>query len=144
MKGHFEFSEVPEGKHTVTISGTGFTTITTEETVETGKHVEVKYTVTPKDEKPGEETADEEIVIVAPRIKKEVLSTEIKVEEGRRVPGTQGDTLKVVQNLPGAARAAFGSGQLVVWGASPARHPGLCRRSAYTSAVPRRWAALDV
>jgi hypothetical protein len=57
--------------------------------------------------------------VVAPRIKKEVLTTEIKVEEGRRVPGTQGDTLKVVQNLPGVARAAFGSGQLVVWGAAP-------------------------
>src|SRR4029077_2704819 len=37
----------------------------------------------------------------------------------RRVPGTQGDTLKVVQNLPGVARSAFGSGQLIVWGASP-------------------------
>jgi len=118
-EGHFEFEEVPDGKHTITISGTGFTTISTEETVEEGKHLEVKYTVTPKEEKPGEEAADEEIVIVAPRIKKEVISTEIKVEEGKRVPGTQGDTLKVVQNLPGVARAAFGSGQLVVWGAAP-------------------------
>jgi TonB family protein len=117
-EGHFEFEEVPAGKHSITISGTGFTTITTEETIEEEKHLEVKYTVTPKEDKPGEE-ADEEMVIVAPRIKKEVISTEIKVEEGKRVPGTQGDTLKVVQNLPGVARAAFGSGQLVVWGAAP-------------------------
>jgi TonB family protein len=119
-EGHFEFEEVPEGKLVVTISGTGFTTITTEEKLEEGKHLEVKYTVTPKEEKPGGEAAEEEMVIVAPRIKKEVISTEIKVEEGKRVPGTQGDTLKVVQNLPGVARAAFGSGQLVVWGAAPA------------------------
>ena len=34
--------------------------------------------------------------------------------------GTQGDTLKVVHNLPGVARAAVGSGQLVVWGSAPA------------------------
>jgi outer membrane receptor protein involved in Fe transport len=60
-----------------------------------------------------------EIVVVAPKIRKEVVSTEIKTEEGRRVPGTQGDTLKVVQNLPGVARASFGSGALVVWGAAP-------------------------
>jgi TonB family protein len=118
-EGHFEFEEVSVGKHSITISGTGFTTITTEETIEEEKHLEVKYTVTPKEEKPGEQAADEEMVIVAPRIKKEVISTEIKVEEGKRVPGTQGDTLKVVQNLPGVARAAFGSGQLVVWGAAP-------------------------
>ena len=36
------------------------------------------------------------------------------------MPGTQGDTLKVVQNLPGVARAALGSGALIVWGAAPA------------------------
>ncbi|HKQ70769.1 MAG TPA: TonB-dependent receptor [Polyangiaceae bacterium] len=118
-EGHFEFEEVPDGKLTVTISGPGFTTITTEENLEEGKHLEVRYTVTPKEDKPGESDSDEEVVIVAPRIKKEVISTEIKVEEGKRVPGTQGDTLKVVQNLPGVARAAFGSGQLVVWGAAP-------------------------
>jgi TonB family protein len=118
-EGHFEFEEVPPGKYTITISGPGFTTISTEETVEPGKHLEVKYTVTAKDEAAGPADSDEEIVVVAPRIKKEVVSTEIKVEEGKRVPGTQGDTLKVVQNLPGVARAAFGSGQLVVWGASP-------------------------
>ena len=42
----------------------------------------------------------------APRIKKEAVETRIRTEEARRVPGTQGDTLKVVQNLPGVARAA--------------------------------------
>ena len=114
-----EFEEVPVGKNHGDHQGKGFTTISTEETVEEGKHLEVKYTVTPKEEKPGEEAADEEMVIVAPRIKKEVLSTTIKVEEGKRVPGTLGDTLKVVQNLPGVGRAAFSSGALVVWGALP-------------------------
>jgi TonB family protein len=118
-EGHFEFEEVTPGKHPITISGEGFTTINTEETIEEGKHLEVKYTVTPKAENPAGDESDLEILVVAPRIKKEILTTEIKVEEGRRVPGTQGDTLKVVQNLPGVARAAFGSGQLVVWGAAP-------------------------
>ena len=55
----------------------------------------------------------------APRIKKEAVETRIRTEEARRVPGTQGDTLKVVQNLPGVARSSFGSGELIIWGAAP-------------------------
>src|SRR5262249_53244261 len=65
------------------------------------------------------EGVDEEVVVRASRIKKETVETTIRTEEARRVPGTQGDTLKVVQNLPGVGRSAFGSGQLIVWGASP-------------------------
>lgn len=117
--GHFEFKEVPLGKHVITISGPNLTTVTTEEELEKGKKLSVKYALEPKEDIPEGEESDLEIVVVAPKIQKEVVSTEIKAEEGRRVPGTQGDTLKVVQNLPGVARASFGSGQLVVWGAAP-------------------------
>lgn len=118
-QGFFEFKEVPLGKHIITISGPNLTTVTTEEELEKGKKLSVKYALEPKEETEEGEAADLEIVVVAPKIQKEVVSTEIKAEEGRRVPGTQGDTLKVVQNLPGVARASFGSGQLVVWGAAP-------------------------
>jgi len=117
--GHFEFKEVPLGKHVITISGPNLTPVTTEEELEKGKKLSVKYALEPKEEAEEGQAADLEIVVVAPKIQKEVVSTEIKAEEGRRVPGTQGDTLKVVQNLPGVARASFGSGQLVVWGAAP-------------------------
>ncbi len=117
--GHFEFKEVPLGKHIITISGAKLTTVTTEEELEKGKKLSVKYALEPQEDVPAGEESDLEIVVVAPKIQKEVVSTEIKTEEGRRVPGTQGDTLKVVQNLPGVARASFGSGQLVVWGAAP-------------------------
>ncbi len=63
--------------------------------------------------------ADEEEVIVAPRIAREATATAVGAEEGRHVAGTQGDALKVVQNLPGVARSSVGSGQLVVWGSAP-------------------------
>ena len=62
---------------------------------------------------------DEEEVIVAPRLVREAASTSVGAEQGRRVAGTQGDALKVVQNLPGVARPSIGSGQIVVWGAAP-------------------------
>ncbi len=87
----------------------------TEETIAVGKRRTVKYLVEEKED-------DDEgisIVVRAPRIKKEAVETRIRTEEARRVPGTQGDTLKVVQNLPGVARSSFGSGELIVWGAAP-------------------------
>src|SRR5262249_3944104 len=83
------------------------------------KKIDAKYSVEPKEEVKAEDAADVEVVVVVPKVQKEVVSTQIVASEGRRVPGTQGDTLKVVQNLPGVARAATGSGALVVWGAAP-------------------------
>lgn len=118
-EGHFEFKEVPLGPIKVTIDAPGLTVVSTDETLEPLKKLTVKYSLEPKEEAADGEESDLEVVVVAPRIKKELTSTEIKAEEGRRIPGTGGDTLKVVQNLPGVARASFGSGQLVVWGAAP-------------------------
>ncbi|MBS2013955.1 MAG: TonB-dependent receptor [Deltaproteobacteria bacterium] len=54
-----------------------------------------------------------------PRERKEAFQTTIRAEQARKVAGTQGDVLKVVQNLPGVSRPPVASGQLVVWGAAP-------------------------
>src|SRR5262249_23041110 len=43
----------------------------------------------------------------------------LEQEEIRRLPGTVGDLLKAVQNLPGVARSPGLSGLLVVWGSQP-------------------------
>jgi len=113
--GRFAFIEVPPGLHKVELAHPKLVTVVTDETVTKGKRRTVKYLVEEKEN-------DEEgtvIIVRAPRIKKEAVETRIRTEEARRVPGTQGDTLKVVQNLPGVGRAAFGSGALIVWGASP-------------------------
>lgn len=69
-------------------------------------------------EEPADD-ADEEEVIRAPRVAREATSVSIGTDQGRKVAGTQGDALKVVQNLPGVARSSFGGGQLVVWGSAP-------------------------
>ncbi len=112
--GHFAFTDVPVGKHKIELSHPKLVTVTTEEEIVLGKRRTVKYLVEER-----EEGVDEEVVVRAPRIKKEAVETRIRTEEARRVPGTQGDTLKVVQNLPGVGRSAFGSGQLIVWGSAP-------------------------
>ena len=54
------------------------------------------------------------------RAQVETVEQTLQAEEIRYIPGTQGDTLKAVQNLPGVARAPYGIGLLPVWGSSPA------------------------
>ena len=62
----------------------------------------------------------EEILIRARRLQQEISSTALNVEEVRKIPGTQGDVVKVVQSLPGVARfVAMGGEGLVVRGAAP-------------------------
>lgn len=118
-QGHFTIPGVEAGEHTVTLSGEGLTQVSTKETFEAAKKLEATYDVDEKKKGGGDDDDDFEIVVTAPRIGKQVVSTEIPAEQGRKVPGTQGDVLKVVENLPGVARSAVGSGQLVVWGAAP-------------------------
>lgn len=120
--GAFAFDDVPIGDVKVTLSRDDLTPLQTQEAIEAGRTLEARYTV----ELPGPAASaddgdkdDFEVVVVAPRLVKQVVSTEVGAEEARRVPGTQGDVLKVVENLPGVARASAGSGQVVVWGAAP-------------------------
>jgi TonB family protein len=49
----------------------------------------------------------------------EVTRRTITIDEVRRVPGTFGDPVRVIQSLPGAARPPFGIGLLVLRGANP-------------------------
>lgn len=65
------------------------------------------------------EADDLEIVVRAPKLSRQVQATAVEASDARRVAGTQGDAVKIVENLPGVARASAGSGQLVVWGAAP-------------------------
>jgi TonB family protein len=114
--GYFEFEALPAGTYVITVSGPGIATVKTEETIEPKKGLEVKYKVEPDQGDSGDSIT---IEVIAPRIQKEATTVAIKTEEARRVPGTGGEALRVVQNLPGVGRAAFGSGALVVWGAAP-------------------------
>ena len=43
----------------------------------------------------------------------------ISMAEARKIPGTFGDPIRVIQNLPGAARAPFSTGLLIIRGANP-------------------------
>ncbi len=60
-----------------------------------------------------------EATIRSQRPPREVTRHSVEQQEINRIPGTSGDALRVVQNLPGVARAPFMTGLLVVRGAAP-------------------------
>ena len=108
-KGRFAFAKVSVGEVIVTIEEDGFeTTVSAEEVVE-GKETDVTYYVDRKG-------FDGTVTVRAKRVKKEVVRRTVTVEEIRMIPGTNGDALAVVQNLPGAARSSFGNTELVFRG----------------------------
>jgi TonB family protein len=119
--GRFAVDAIEPGKHRVTLSRSDLKPLQSEENFEAGKKIEVTYEVefnTP--EADADADADDlEIVIIAPTLTKQVVSTKVDADQARRVAGTSGDVLKIVENLPGVARATAGSGQVVVWGAAP-------------------------
>jgi TonB family protein len=119
-EGRFELLELTPGTVVLTLEGERLTALRTEETLAAGERLEVRYDVTLRElEEPEGDEDDLEIVVTAPAVRREVLSTRVDAEEARRVPGTQGDVLRVVESLPGVGRSSVGTGQLVVWGAAP-------------------------
>ena len=119
--GHFAVDAIEPGKHRVMLSRSDLKALQSEENFEAGKKLEATYEVefnTP--EKDADADSDDlEIVIIAPTLTKQVVSTKVDADQARRVAGTSGDVLKIVENLPGVARATAGSGAVVVWGAAP-------------------------
>lgn len=59
------------------------------------------------------------LVVVDQRLAPDITERRLTAEEIRYLPGTSGDVVKAVQNLPGIARAPLGIGQLIVRGNNP-------------------------
>jgi TonB family protein len=118
-EGRFAFDALPPGRLRLTLRGDRLAPTVVTEEVTVGKQVDARYDVALTEPVAAGEEDDLEIVVKAPAMRREAVSTEVSAEAARKLPGTQGDVLRVVENLPGVARAAAGSGQLVVWGAAP-------------------------
>ncbi|TNE92247.1 MAG: TonB family protein [Deltaproteobacteria bacterium] len=112
-EGRFELRGVPLGKQVLRALKPGYAVLDTSVEVEEGLVTSATYWIR------AESYRDNEAVAVYSREKTEVTKRTITIEEIRRVPGTFGDPLKVVQTLPGAARSPFGTGLLVIRGSNP-------------------------
>ena len=112
-EGRFEIAGLAPGPAPVVAHEPGHDRFTTEETLEAGKALEVRYYLR------RAATDAYEAIVVGEREKKEVTTVTLTSGEVSRIAGVSGDTVKVVQNLPGVARAPGGFGMLVVRGGNP-------------------------
>jgi len=112
--GRFALRGLAAGEVQVSIVSPEHEPLKLKERIAADKAVEVEYRLTRRHYDPYE------AVVRGERPRREVSVRTVATEEVRTVPGTQGDVIKVVQNLPGVARSPFGIGLLVVRGSDPA------------------------
>ncbi|MEQ9495955.1 MAG: TonB-dependent receptor [Deltaproteobacteria bacterium] len=110
-EGKFEFYDLTPGQWKVLAEAPGYYPLRTAETVVVNQATEVTYYI----EKGSYNPYD--VVVEATRVKKEVNRRTLTAAEIVRVPGTLGDPVQVVENLPGVARS--GGGQIIVRGSGP-------------------------
>jgi TonB family protein len=111
-RGEFAFRDLPVGSIRVSVLAAEYQAFETAEVISAGQQTRVTYYVTPR------LFNQYETIIRAPRPRKEVSETTLSLEEVQRIPGTLGDSLKVVQNLPGVARPPFNGGAIIIRGTS--------------------------
>ncbi|WP_324983367.1 TonB-dependent receptor domain-containing protein [Hyalangium sp.] len=111
--GRFELRGVTPGRLKVEISEPKHKKFYTVEELKEGEVTELTAYLWQKVEG-GFET-----VVTGAREKKEVARRTLQKQELQSVPGTFGDPLRVLQNMPGMARAPYISGALLVRGSQP-------------------------
>lgn len=110
--GKFQFYDLEPGVWNVLAESKGFFPYRTSEKIVEGKLTDVKYYM----EKGGYDGYVQ--IVEGVRERKEVNRTSLQVAEIEKIPGTAGDILQVVQNLPGVARPPF-PGLIIVRGSAP-------------------------
>lgn len=110
-EGEFELKDLDPGEWKVIAELDGYYPFRTTETILPGELTEVTYYVEKSSNNPYD------VLVEAPRPKKEVNRRTLTMAEAVKVPGTLGDPILVVENLPGVARAS--AGLIVVRGSGP-------------------------
>ena len=111
-QGRFSFAALPVGEHKLALRGAAILPVDVTVALHEGKSTELTLFVDVKERYASTVRGQRAVV--------ETVEQTLTTAEIQRIPGTQGDTLKAVQNLPGVARAPFGIGLLPVWGSAPA------------------------
>jgi TonB family protein len=112
-EGRFDFRGIPDGEFRVSYTRSGYEPAFSDETFTPKNRTSVVVYLTPR------ETNKFETVVRRRRAQKDVAKIALTRDEVRRVPGTFGDPIRVIENLPGLARAPFIGGALIVRGANP-------------------------
>jgi TonB family protein len=112
--GRFAFTSLPAGPISVKVISPGSEQLVEKEVIRASELTEVTYYLQ------RFSYAENEIVVYGKAEEKEVAKRTLTLNEVKKIPGFGGDAVKVVQALPGVARATFMSGAVVVRGAGNA------------------------
>lgn len=112
-EGRFSFRGLEPGEYFVRARSAGYLSSAFEVEVRANEVTDGTYYIE------AEYYDEYTIRTTAKRPKSEVSRQTLTLDEVRRVPGTNGDVVRVIQNLPGVARASFVSGLIVVRGSAP-------------------------
>ena len=120
--GAFRVDDIPAGSYRITVAAGGFVGQAYEETLDPGQEASVdvhlaKVVAALPPSINGEEY--DEVEIRGTRPPREVTKRTLEQRELSRIPGTNGDALRAIQNLPGVARPPAIAGLLIVRGAAP-------------------------
>lgn len=118
QNGKFRFKNLPPGKYRVELAATGFAPFAADEEIAPGEAIEVKYRISLAKAEVGGSPAVIDVTVQGNRPPREVTRRTLERREIDRIPGTGGDALRSLQNLPGVARSGFG-GLLIVRGSAP-------------------------
>jgi TonB family protein len=116
-EGRFALVELGDGEWTAVLELAGYEVELIPFAVESGKVAELKLFANPT--RPWEIEADETVEVIGKRTAPEITERVLTAEEIYYLPGTNGDVVRVVQNLPGVARPPLNIGQLLIRGTAP-------------------------
>jgi TonB family protein len=111
-QGRFRLN-LPAGRYRVAVRVVGCFAFRVIESLAPGTRLSVEYYVERLVYDPYQ------TVVVAKALRKEITRYSVPVEVVEKIPGTQGDALRAIQNMPGVGRASFSLGFLLVRGSDP-------------------------
>jgi TonB family protein len=109
--GKWGFTGLPPGVYHIAVSLLGYATDQTDEAVEPGKATEIVFHLFIE--------VGEEVTVKGSRPPREVTRRTVTMEEINRIPGTSGDAIRSLENLPGVGRPPGLLGVLIVRGSAP-------------------------
>ena len=126
--GTFRVDGLKADTYTITVAAQGYDPQKYEETIDPGTETKTDVRLARPEVAPpplpqgisGSEEPIEEVTVRGKRPPREVTKHTLEQRELSRIPGTGGDALRAIQNLPGIARPPGGfAGLLIVRGAAP-------------------------
>jgi TonB family protein len=116
--GAFRVPDLEPESYKVHVEAEGFDTVDVQEEVASGEATSVTYRLRPVEKgAPAPEVA--EITVRGEKPPREVTRRVLEQREVQKIPGTNGDALRAIENMPGVARPPGFSGVLIVRGSAP-------------------------